>query len=124
MFSGACASIKNYPRYDRVLVYDKPFDFTYLKTLEALNTFPDWVLQETDKEKGLIVLQNTQYSHIFDKDKATACFNVKRLSRKQTSVALDPTTQQIEQGGSLLERIDQMMKQIPKKEELTQAVTN
>ena len=42
------------PRYDRVLVYERPYDYTYLRTLEALNTFPDWVLQDTDKEKRFI----------------------------------------------------------------------
>lgn len=108
-------TIEEPTRYDQVLVYERPYDFTYLKTLEALNTFPDWVLQETDKEKGIIEIRNTQYGHIFDRDKWTARFNVKRLDRKKTSVSLDPSTQTVERGKELLDRIDQVMNAAPQK---------
>ena len=107
--SGCASSVKDYPAYDQVLLYDKAYDYTYLKVLEALNTFREWAIEETDKEKGLIVLRNTQYGHLFDHDKWVARFNVKRLGRKKTSVSLDPSTQRIEQGGELLRRIDQVM---------------
>ena len=100
---------KNYPKYDTVLTYDRPFDVTFLRTLEAVNTVPGWVLEETDKEKGLIVLHNRQYSHIFDKDKGVARILVKRISRKQTSVELDKPTQLLQEGGKFLESIDQIM---------------
>ncbi|MBI4372422.1 MAG: hypothetical protein HY585_01690 [Candidatus Omnitrophica bacterium] len=107
----ACASKlkENSIVYDRELIYDRPYDYTYLKTMEALNTFPDWVLEETDKVKGLIVIRNTQYGHLFDRDKWTARFTVKSLGRKKTSVRLEPVSQRLEKGGELLDRIDQIM---------------
>ena len=97
------------PAYDQVLVYDRPYDYTFLKTIEALNTFPEWVLEETDKNKGLIVIRNTQYGHLFDKDKWVARFNIRRLDKRKTSVSLDPSTQRIQQGGELLKRIDEVV---------------
>lgn len=104
-----CASTKDYPKYDQVLVYDRPYDYTYLKTLEALNTLPGWVLDETDKNVGLIVMRNVQYGHLFDRDKWVARFTVKSLGRKKTSVELAPTSQKLTQGGDLLKRIDDVM---------------
>ena len=95
--------------YDRVLVYDRPYDYTFLKTIEALNTFPEWVLEETDKNKGLIVIRNTQYGHLFDRDKWVVRFNVKRLDKRKTSVALEPDSQRTEKGGELLDRIDEVV---------------
>ena len=109
VFASGCSSLKDYPRYDQVLVYDRPFDYTYLKTLEALNTFPDWVLEETDKNKGLIVIRNTQYGHLFDRDKWVARFNIRRLDKRKTSVSLDPSSQRLEKGGELLNRIDEVV---------------
>lgn len=111
-FLSACSSVQEFPRYDQVLVYDKAYDYTFLRTLEALNTFPDWTVEETDKEKGLIVLRNVEYGHMFDRDKWVARFHVKRLDRKKTSVELEPESQQIEQAGELLRRIDQVMKMV------------
>ncbi len=108
LFSG-CAAAKNYPKFDQVLVYDKPYDYTYLKTLEALNTFPEWTLEETDKNKGLIVLRNTEYGHVFDHDKWVVRFNVVSLGRKKTSISIDPVSQRNSKGGDLLKRIDQVM---------------
>ena len=107
--TGCASSMKDFPKYDQVLVYDRPYDYTYLRTLEALNTFPGWVLEETDKVKGLIVLRNTQYGNLFDRDKWIARFRVKSLGRKKTSVELEPSSQQLTDGGKLLDRIDQMM---------------
>jgi len=100
---------KDYPRYDKVLVYDRPFDVTFLRTVEALNNMPGWVLEETDKEKGIIVLRNREYGHIFDKDKRSARLILKYVNRKQTSIELDEPSQRLDEGGELLERIDQMM---------------
>ena len=107
---GGCSSIEEYPRYDRVLTYDRPYDFTYLRVLEALNSYPNWVLEETDKEKGIIAIRNTEYGHLFDRDKNLARFIVKRVARSQTSIELDSETQQVGKGGEMLERIDQYMK--------------
>ena len=46
---------KMLPPNDRVLVYPLPYDLTYLRTMEILDTTSDWQLEETDKEKGTIV---------------------------------------------------------------------
>ncbi len=105
-----CATAKEYPKYDQVLVYDKPFDYTFLKTLEALNTFSGWTLEETDKNKGVIILRNTEYSSLFDHDKWLVRFNVVSLGRKKTSVSIDPDSQRNAMGGDLLKRIDEIMR--------------
>ena len=107
--AGCASSMKDFPKYDQVLVYDRPYDYTYLRTLEALNTFPGWVLEETDKVKGLIVLRNIEYGNLFDRDKWIARFRVKSLGRKKTSVELEPSSQQLTDGGKLLDRVDQIM---------------
>lgn len=99
----------DFPRYDQVLTYDHPYDYTFLKTMEALNTFPNWILEETDKGQGLIVLRNTEYGHVFDRDKNVARFRVTRVSRTQTSVEIEPESQQVLQVGDLLRRVDQVM---------------
>ena len=109
-FVSGCATAKEYPKFDQVLVYDKPYDFTYLKTLEALNTFTSWTLEETDKNKGMIVLRNTEYGNLFDRDKWVIRFNVISLGRKKTSVSIDPASQRNVMGGELLSRVDQLMK--------------
>jgi len=105
-----CAAAKEYPKFDQVLVYDKPYDFTYLKTLEALNTFTGWTLEETDKNKGIIILRNTEYGNLFDRDKWVVRFNVISLGRKKTSVSIDPDSQRNAMGGELLSRVDKLMK--------------
>ena len=104
-----CSSLKDYPRYDQVLIYNQPYDYTFLRTLEALNSVPGWVIEETDEVKGVIVLRNTQYGNLFDRDKWLARFQLTRMGRRQTSVALDPSSQRIAKGGNLLKRIDDMM---------------
>jgi hypothetical protein len=95
--------------HNRVLVYDRPYDYTFLKTIEALNTFPEWVLEETDKNKGLIVIRNTQYGHLFDRDKWVARFSIRRLDKRKTAVSLEPDSQRLEKGGELLDRIDEVV---------------
>lgn len=111
-FISSCATSKEYPKFDQVLVYDKPYDYTFLRTLEALNTFPGWTLEETDKNKGVIVLRNTEYGNIFDRDRWVVRFNVVSLGRKKTSVAIDPGSQHNSQGGELLQRIDEIMRKL------------
>lgn len=107
---GGCAATKDVPKYDQVLVYDEPFDYTFLKTMEALNTIKGWTLEETDKTKGVIILRNTEYGHIFDHDKWIVRFNLVSLGRKKTSISIDPASQHNVKGGELLDRIDEIMK--------------
>jgi len=101
--------MRDFPRYDQELIYNKPYDYTFLKTLEALNSVPGWTLEETDQVKGFIVLRNTQYGHLFDRDKWVVRFNVRRLERKKTSVQLAPDSQRNEKAADLLQRIQEEM---------------
>lgn len=123
-----CASLRNCGtkcdekiKYDRVLEYDLPFDYVYMKTIDAMNLIPNWVLEETDKEKGIVVLRNVQFGHIFDRDKNVAHVNVKRVSRKHTTVALDPDSQELPQGGEILNKIDEIMKRVQKEDVVSEA---
>ena len=102
-----CKAVEEYPAYNQVLVYDRAYDYIYLRTLEAVNTFSDWVLEETDKEKGLIMLRSIDYAHFIDRDKQAAVLQVTRLNRTQTSVKLVGDSQKLKTGGEILNRIDQ-----------------
>lgn len=106
-----CAGLEDHPVYDRVHVYNKPFDYTYLRVIEALNALPNWLLEETDKEKGILVYRNIQYGHLFDYDKQTARLVVSRVSISQTSVRLDPPTQKVEGAAEMFQKIDDLMYQ-------------
>lgn len=102
-----CSSIGRQllPLHDEVLLYDLPFDLTYLRTMEALESHPDWELETTDKEKGLIMVRNINYSQFSDADKRRAVFWIKRVSRRETSVRLAPESQHVIGGDKLLELI-------------------
>ncbi len=124
MASAGCASLKKCGAkcdekvvYDQVLTYDKPYDYVYMKTLFALNDYPNWLLDETDKEKGIIVLRDIQFGHMFDRDKWLVRVSIKRINIKETSVSLTPETQECPEGGKILDRIDQVMKIVGKGEE-------
>ena len=133
-FSAGCAflsqsPLSDSPRYDQVLTYNRPYDYTYMKTLEALDTFPNWILEEMEKETGLIVLRNTQYSHLFDRDKEMARFRVRKVGRNRTSIALEPDSYHLREGGEFLNRIDLTMaaaamaeQALARREQVTEAV--
>ena|SRR3989338_1734614 len=104
-------SLSGAPGTDRILLYDRPYDFTYLKTIEALGATRGWILEQTDKEKGLIVMRNTQYGNLFDKDKSVAYFRVKRVSRTQTSVELEPRSRHVVDGEQMLDNVDKVVMQ-------------
>lgn len=95
------------PAYDDVLVYDLPFDLTYLRTLEALETVKDWELEDTEKEQGIIRLRNTAFSRFDDADLRQATILVSRISRGQTSVQFAPYSQRVVGGDKMLERISE-----------------
>jgi MFS superfamily sulfate permease-like transporter len=93
------------PPNDEVLVYKLPYDLTYLRTMDALNTTSDWQLEETDKERGIIKVRNMNYSGFDDSDMRTVTFLVKRVDRETTSVSIDPKSQKVLGGKELLEAI-------------------
>ena len=97
---------KMLPPNDRVLVYPLPYDLTYLRTMEILDTTSDWQLEETDKEKGTIRVRDTNYSRFDDSDLRVITFLVKRVDRGTTSVSIEPESQKVLGGKKLLEAVD------------------
>jgi len=93
------------PPNDQVLVYKLPYDLTYLRTMEALDSVGTWELEETDKERGLITVRDTNYSRLDDSDLRTVTFLVKRMDRETTSVSIDPDSQKVYGGKKLLEAV-------------------
>lgn len=93
------------PPNDEVLVYKLPYDLTYLRTMEALNTVGTWELEETDKERGILSVRDTNYSRLDDSDLRVIAFVVKRVDRGTTSVSIDPKSQKVFGGKKLLEAI-------------------
>ena len=97
------------PPNDEVLVYKLPYDLTYLRTMDALNSVGNWDLQETDKEQGLISMRNTNYSNLSDSDQRVINFVVKRVDRGTTSVSIDPKSRKVIGGKKLLEVIGEAL---------------
>ena len=97
------------PPTDQVLVYNLPYDLTYLRTLDALNSVGNWDLQETDKEQGMISMRNTNYSNLSDSDQRVITFVVKRVDRGTTSVSIDPKSQKVIGGKKLLDTISEAL---------------
>jgi len=93
------------PPNDEVLVYKLPYDLTYLRTMEALNSVEDWQLEETDKERGMISVRDMNYSRLDDSDLRVITFVVKRVDRETTSVSIDTKSQKVFGGKKLLEAI-------------------
>lgn len=93
------------PPNDEVLTYELPYDLTYLRTMEALDSVPNWQLEETDKEKGTIDVRDTNYSRLDDSDRRVITFVVKRLDRGTTSVSIDPESQKVLGGQKLLDAV-------------------
>jgi len=119
---GGCASVEG-PKCDQVLVYEQPYDLTYLRALEAMNEFQGWLLEATDKGTGAIRLRNTEYGHMFDRDKAVADVVVKRISKDKTSISLAPDSQMVLKGKELLEHIDTCLKSKPAHRKVDAPVT-
>jgi len=100
------------PPNDKVLVYKLPYDLAYLRTMEALNSVGTWELEETDKERGLISVRDTNYSRLDDSDMRVITFLVKRVDRETTSVCIspdNPKSQKIFGGKRLLEVIGEAL---------------
>lgn len=105
--TGCAADNQVLPTHDEVLTYQVPYDLAFLRTIEALESLPDWELSETEKEKGIIRVNNTNFATFDDADKREATFIVKRVNRKETSIALAPYSQQVIGAKDLFKRISQ-----------------
>lgn len=97
------------PKHDEVLIYNKSYDYTYLKVLEAINDTPGWNIRDTDKEAGVITAWNDTYENLFDADKRQAVFYIKRLESRKTSVELAPPSQTVIGIGDVMRNIDTYM---------------
>ncbi len=100
------------PPNDEVLVYKLPYDLTYLRTIEALNSIANWEIEETDKERGIISVRDTDYSRLDDSDLRVITFVVKRVDRETTSVCIspdNPKSQKVFGGKKLLEAIGEAL---------------
>lgn len=95
--------------HDDVLVYNLPYDLTYLRTMEAVSFLPNWELLETEKEKGLIRLNNTNFRSLSDADNRSATIFVRRVNREQTSVELASFSQRVLGGDKLLAAVDDLI---------------
>lgn len=110
VFLAGCATTKKIlPLHDEMLVYELPYDLTYLRTLDALDLQKGWQLKETDKEKGLITIRNVDYQRLDDSDKRELTFVVKRVDRAHTSVQLVPNSQRTLSGGDMLKAIGEKL---------------
>ena len=106
----ACVSQnKVLPLHDEVLTFHLPYDLAYLPTVEALERVAGWELENTEKEKGLIIIRNINYSSPVDADKQSATFVVKRVGAKETSVELAPQSQRVLGGDQLLEQVSRYL---------------
>lgn len=105
-----CNSVgKVLPPNDQVLVYKLPYDLTFLRTMDTLNTTENWQLDETDKERGFIKVRDMNYSRLDDSDLRVITFVVKRVDRETTSVSIDPASQKVFGGKKLLEVIGEAL---------------
>ncbi len=102
----ACNTVgKVLPPNDEVLVYPLSYDLTYLRTMEAVDGFKSWELEDTDKEKGLLSVRDTNYSRLDDSDKRVVKFEIRRVDRGTTSVSIAPESQKVFGGADLLKVI-------------------
>ena len=108
-FAGCNTVREVLPPNDQVLIYKLPYDLTYLRTLDALNSVGGWDLQETDKEQGMICVRNTNYSNLSDSDQRAINFLVKRVDRGTTSVSIDPKSQKVIGGKKLLDAVGEAL---------------
>jgi len=97
------------PPNDEVLVYKLPYDLTYLRTMEALDGKGAWQLEETDKERGIISVRDTNYSSLDDSDLRVITFIVKRVDRGTTSVSIEPESQKVFGGKKLLDSVGEAL---------------
>ncbi len=97
------------PVHDEVLTYPLPLDLVYLRTLDAIQAHPEWELDVTDKEKGIIKLRNMRYSSFADADLRTATLLVKRIGSAETTVQLAPESQAVVGAEEILKLVSEYL---------------
>ncbi|HNV87266.1 MAG TPA: hypothetical protein PKL97_09950 [Candidatus Omnitrophota bacterium] len=114
IFGCAHKSYLPYPKVDTVLVVNRPFDFTYLEVLKALDELHDWELSNTEKSAGVIVLNNQKYWDTFDADKLQAVLVIKSIDRTTTSVSLAPESQTVIDGKDVMNAMEKALSKYKK----------
>ena len=109
-FTGCAGRPQLVPRHNQVLTFNLPYDLTYLRVEESLERIEGWEVEMTEKEKGVIVIRNINYSAFDDEDKRSATFWVKRVGPKETSVRLAPQSERVVGGGTLMDHISDYIK--------------
>ena len=109
-FSGCAGNPKVLPKHDDVLLYPLAYDLVYLRTIEALESVPKWEVDEMEKERGIIRVRNTDYQTPGDADQRVITFVLSRIGKRETSVQIDPDSQHVVGGDSLLTNITKFMK--------------
>ena len=97
------------PVHDEVLTYSLPLDLVYLRTLDAVQAHPEWELNLTDKEKGIIRLHNMRYSSFADADLRILTLLIKRLGPRETTIQLAPESQSVVGGDEILKLVKQYL---------------
>jgi hypothetical protein len=87
--------------HNELLMYDEPFDKTFLTVIEAVDKTPGWGLAGTEKAMGKVFVQRTDFSIT-----ENATILVKIIGPKKTSVELDSTSQRMKGVEALLKQID------------------
>jgi hypothetical protein len=107
--AGCNTVAKVLPPNDEVLPYKLPYDLTYLRTAEALNSVENWQLEETDKERGIIRVRDMNYSRLDDSDMRVIDFVIKRVDPETTSVSIAKESQKVLGGKKLLEVVGEAL---------------
>jgi len=97
------------PIHDEVIVCPLPFDRAFLRIMEAVDAHPEWDLELSDKENGILKIRNYRYSSYADVDQRMATLLVKRLGSRRTSVAFDKDSRAVVGGDEVLKLIKQYL---------------
>jgi hypothetical protein len=84
-------------------------DLTYLRTLEAVQAHPEWELDTTDKENGIISIRNLRYSSFVDADRRRATLILKQVGARETSVQFSSESQRVFGGKEIMSLIKQYL---------------
>ena len=105
---------QSYPKY----TYQQPFDLVFLTVLETIDTNSNWMIHLTNKPAGFIDVKNVQYGNMFDLDTQSVRFVVALVSRKETSLELDPAHSKCKGDAcrTLLEEMNERIHKLPVKE--------
>jgi len=92
--------------HDELFTYESAYDVAFLKVIDAVNKTPGWKLIGTHKEEGKVIA----ICDAFTRDDSVTIL-VKRVTRKKTSVELDPKSQSSRGAEEILKSIDKAFMQ-------------